>query len=131
MRVYVASWYENAEAVRDVHATLAEHGIEATSGWAYKVSGVENHSSRPPEAWRADAEANDADVARSDAILAIATPGKGAEMFAEIARGQVLGQPVVWVGRRSLSSWRNGVTHVDDVAAAVAVLVAMSCKEVA
>lgn len=118
-RVYVAAPYEDAATVRVVHEALADRGCSFSSGWAEDALGAEDFSRFAPARLRDIAEGNDRDVLDADAVLVLARAGVGGEMFAEARLALVLGLPVVWWGRRTLSSWRSGVEYVEDFGSAI------------
>src|SRR5262249_18320094 len=110
--VYVAAPYADRMLVRDVHVKLVEAGMVPASNWA--------NSNVPgdlqPEATARPIHQNDTSIAVSDAVLVLARPGAGGEMFCEVTRALVWGTPVYWVGRRILSAFRPGVRLFGDVA---------------
>ncbi len=127
MNVYVASWYDNAGFVREhVHEALRAFGIRPTSRWAEQARGPENFAAFQVDALRAIAADNDADLDRSDAVLMIATDGRGGESFAEVCRALLSGKLVVWVGRRTLSAFRRGVIRAEDLSDAFRILAEMA-----
>lgn len=122
-RVYVCAPFEDAGHVREhVHERLRTFGLEPSSRWAETARGAEDFAAFTPYALRAIAEANDLDLGNSQAALVLAREGTGGEMFAEARLALVMGIPVVWVGRRTLSAWRDGVVLVDDLDEAITVL---------
>lgn len=122
-RVYVCAPFEDAGHVRDVvHPRLLAFGLEPSSRWVEGARGVENQAAFTPHALRALAEANDLDLGNSHAVLVIARELAGGEMFAEARFALVMGLPVVWIGRRILSAWRDGVVRVEDLDEAISVL---------
>src|SRR4051812_47303326 len=124
-RIYVAAPYEDAMAVRDVHALLRRLGFDCTSSWAENARGPEDLTSLSFEAIRSLAEQNDADVMAADLVLVRARLGAGGEMFAEARWAIEKGKRVFWVGRkRILSAYRLGVVLFDDIDDALAALVA-------
>lgn len=123
MRIYVAAPYEDAAHVRGLHERLRSLGLEPTSHWAENAAGPENFASFTPMQLRAIAESNDTDVISSTAVLVLARAGAGGEMFAEARLALFLAKPVYWVGRRTLSSWREGVVRCEDLDDALARLV--------
>lgn len=129
--VYVAAPYADAPLVREVHQLLSDAGITPTSTWAKDATpGPENQSAFTPEQLRAFAENNDADVLRADAVLVLAREGAGGEMFAEVARAQLWGKAVFWVGRRTLSAWRAGVQQCWSVGDALVALRGVAARRV-
>lgn len=127
MKIFVAAPYADAAFVRDVvHPRLAAFGLEPVSRWADNARGPEDFSRHSPEVLRAEAERNDADIMRCEALLLIARHGAGGESFAEARIALAWGRPVVWCGQRlTLSAWRAGVTRVSDLDDAVAALLAV------
>ena len=113
--VYVAAPFSDADIVRSVHARLADIGIFAASSWAEHAIGREDFSKYTPDELRRFAAVNDADLRLADVCLVLARYGAGAEMFAEARLAIEWGKPVVWVGRRTLSSWRDGVTYCETL----------------
>lgn len=115
-RVYCAAPYEDAGFVREhVHDRLRALGFEPSSRWAESAFGHEDLTSFTTLTLRRIAAGNDADIDGSAALLMLARKGAGGECFAEAARALLRGIPVVWVGRRTLSAWREGVVRVDDL----------------
>jgi hypothetical protein len=110
-RIYVCAPFDDRVYVRSVHAQLVESGLKPMSTWA-NASEDENWSDE--EAVRLATFENTSQMATSDAMLVIARPGAGGEMFAEIARAQTWGKPIFWVGRRILSAFRPGVFRLGD-----------------
>lgn len=121
-RVYVASRYANAPAVREVHERLLASGITPTSAWATHAGGAEDFAKYDETQLRAFAAENDRCIDSSDAVLVLSMDGCG-ETYAEAARGLLHGLPLFWVGRRTLSAWRQGVTRCEDLDDALALLV--------
>lgn len=119
LRVYVASAFANRPDVRLMHCAIAQFGAVATSSWAM-VGG--DHPESLTDAIAAEALAtNDADIMRSHIMLVLGDPCSG-ETFAEARWAQTLGMPIVWTGRRVLSSYRPGVTYLESVDSCVALL---------
>lgn len=124
--VFVAAPFADGAFVREHWVPQLERfGMECTSSWLRHAHGPEDFSRFDPARLRAFAEENDRDIHRSDVVLALARAGAGGEMFAEVRYGLALRKPVVWAGRRTLSSYRDGVTWVEDHADALSVLVAL------
>lgn len=123
MQIYVAAPYADAPMVRAVHVRLVALGLAFTSTWAEAARGAEDFSALTPEGLRAAALENNRGIDDADAMLVLARDGAGGEMFAEARYALTLGIPVLWCGRRILSSWRDGVVICDDVDAALATLV--------
>lgn len=122
-KVYIASPYEDSPIVARVAEKLYSFGISSTSYWALQADGRKEDQSRStPEDLRSYALRNDADVLDSDAVVVLARPGTGGEMFAEARFALIVGKPVIWVGRKILSTWREGVTWVEDSDDAVSLL---------
>lgn len=114
--VYVAAPFADGAFVREhVHERLASVGATPTSTWVHASAGPEDFSRYTIEALREAAARNDADIRRSDVVLALARDGAGGEMFAEVRYALEIGRPVLWVGRRILSAWRVGVVRCDDL----------------
>ncbi|WP_394849821.1 hypothetical protein LZC95_20485 [Pendulispora brunnea] len=114
-RVYVAAPYEDAALVREVHERLRLHRAHATSEWARNARGADDLASLPRERRRALALANDFAVSTSDAVMVLARPGAGGEMFCEARLAIACHVPVFWVGREILSTSREGVSVCEDV----------------
>lgn len=117
MNVYVAAPYADAPVVRALHAALAAQRLKPTSTWADKAVGTDlaARADVDLDEARATLAQNDADLASADAVLVLARPGVGGEMFAEIRWAIGAGIPVIWVGRRILSAFRPGVTLCNDL----------------
>jgi hypothetical protein len=113
--VYVAAPYVDAPIVRMVHERLRDLGITPTSRWAEEANGAEDFVKMVPDALRAVAESNDRDLTKARALLVLSRHGAGAETYAEARLALVLGKPVVWAGRLTLSAWRTGVTRVAGI----------------
>lgn len=114
MHLYVAAPYPDIAMVRQLHMKLETIDIVPTSSWA---SGADNEdfSKFTPMQLRRAAEANDQDIHRAHAVLVIARPGAGGEMFAEARYAEMLGMPIFWVGRLTLSSWRPNVVRCASI----------------
>lgn len=116
MRCYVASRFAERFAVRAIHLRLRARGITPTSRWADTPDHLADTSN--PEEARAAALMNDEDIDASDAMLVVATPELG-EHACEARYSLALSIPVVWLGRRILSSYRPGVVRVDSLDEAI------------
>lgn len=122
-KVYVAAPYEDAHWVRVFHRLLNVNDFEFTSSWAEQATGVNAKDKSILYSSPADirihnkfaAVANDDNVIDCDAMVVVARPGVGAEMFAEARLAIHLGKKVIWVGRLSLSAWRDGVVICSDL----------------
>ncbi len=123
-RVYVAAPFQDARSVFEVHESLRELRLEPSSSWVALalVVGAEDFSRFTPERLRELAETNDLDVASSKAMLVLAREGVGGEMFAEARLALMMGIPVVWLGRRTLSAWRLGVVRAESLDEALALV---------
>lgn len=123
MRVYVAAPFGRVAEALEAHALLVSAGLTPSARWveaASKLTGKESLSWGYEGSGRAIAE-NDADLATSAAVIAMAWPGEGGEMFAEVRFFTDLGRPLYWVGERKiLSAYRPGVVHVGSLDEAVA-----------
>ena len=119
---YVAAPYIDAGRVLDVHERLVDLGIQPTSTWARTADGPEDLSRVTEDGLRLIARANDSDLRGSHVVLVLARDGAGGEMFAEARIALEWGRPVVWVGRRILSAYRDGVVRVEDIDDALVVL---------
>lgn len=127
LSVYVAAPYEDARIVCDVvHARMRKIGIKPMSRWAEQANGAENFALFDVEQLRRFAAQNDADVLGSDALLVMAKPGAGGEMFAEARFGLDRGKPIIWLGRRTLSAWRKHVVRAADLDHALEMLERMN-----
>ncbi len=123
--IYVASWYQNAPAVRDLHDRLLALGVTPTSSWASTARGAENLTAMSRAELVQIAIQNDRDLGNADAVIAIAGEGVGGEMFAELRLALMLSKPVYYVGqRRILSAYRPGVVLCADVDEAMAFAIA-------
>jgi len=121
--VYVASWFENAPVVGEVHERLLSVGLRPTSSWITVANGAaEDFALFTPERLRELAEQNDRDVGAADALLVLAARGRGGEMFAEVRLALIWQKPVYWVGRRILSAYRHGVVLCEDIDDALALM---------
>ncbi|WP_394825007.1 hypothetical protein [Pendulispora albinea] len=118
--IYVAAPYEDALLVREVHARLRACGCIYTSTWAENARGAENFALSTVDELREITRLNDDGIDMSDAMLVIARPGAGGEMFAEVRYALERQIPVYWVGRRILSTFRPGVTLCESIDDAVA-----------
>lgn len=115
-RIYVAAPFDDRYYVRAVHAKLVLAELRPTSTWA---NANEDENWEDDEAIHAASVENTTQIATSDAMLVIARPGAGGEMFAEVARAQTWGKPIFWVGRRILSAFKPGVFRFGDCMMAV------------
>lgn len=122
MRVYVAAPYIDAEKVRLVHAQLISRGMLPVSDWADTATGKEDLASMPIEDVRAVAMHNDLRVDSAQAVLVLARPDAGAEMYAEASRAILRGTFVVWLGHRPLSAYRHRVLRADSLDEALTAL---------
>ena len=113
-RVYVAAPFEDAHRVCEIHERLRQFGIEPTSDWAVGAYGPEALHEHSADRLRGFALGNDVSIRRADAILVLARAGVGGEMFAEARYAWDLRKPIVWVGRRTLSAYREGVVLAED-----------------
>ena len=124
--VYVAAPFARFMDSFAVTNDLRAAGHTSTSWWihaAYTTRGVEALTDRSAAVALAT---NDADVDRSDAMIVLAYPGEGGEMFCEMSRALARGIPVFYVGGRLvLSAFRPGVTRCASVADAIAALGAL------
>jgi hypothetical protein len=120
MRVYVAAPFARRSEVREVHKRLRALGIEPTSSWANAPDGIADAPT--PEEAKVAIRQNDADLKSSDAVLVMGYPGEGGEQFAEARLGILLGKPVIWTGRRILSSFRPGAVYLSTLDLALSAL---------
>lgn len=118
--VYVAAPFDEAPRVRVIHLALLDADMDPTSSWAMTASGPEDFSQFVPHQLREFAEQNSVDIRDSDAMIALAYPGKGGEMFCELAIALSWGKPVYYVGaRRVLSAYRRGVVICESAEQAI------------
>jgi len=110
-RIYVAAPFEDREYVRCVHKLLVEAELRPTSTWA---NACVDENWDDEEAIRRALVENTNQLCVSDAMLVIARPRAGGEMFAEAAKALHYGKPIFWVGRRILSAFRPGVFRFGD-----------------
>lgn len=110
-RIYVCAPFDDRVYVRSVHALLVESELRPMSTWA---NANEDENWEDEEAVRLASLENVSQMATSDAMLVIARPGAGGEMYAEVARAITWGKPIFWVGRRILSAFRPGVFRFGD-----------------
>lgn len=124
-KIYVAAPWERGGEVRAMHSLLTSRGFEPTSNWVYCTDG-KPEGRITPEIARPALARNYGDIKDSDAMLVLAYPGLGGEMFVEFgfARSQAI--PVFWVGPRViLSTFAVGVTLCDDIPDALQALEVM------
>ncbi len=119
LRVYVAAPFARRDEVRALHGRLEALGMEPTSQWAL---GTEREEDLTVAMARALAVRNDDDVARSHALLMTAYPGEGGESFGEARLAIEWRVPVIWVGRRTLSTFRRGVVEAANIDQALSLL---------
>lgn len=113
LRCYVASPYDDAPLVREVHARLRALGVRPTSTWAEHADGPERLDEMPIDQLRAIAIRNDVALAESDIVVVLPREGRGREMYGEARLAVAFGIPLVWVGpTRCLTSYRAGVERV-------------------
>lgn len=121
LRCYVASPYDDAPLVREVHARLRALGVRPTSTWAEHATGPERLDEMPLEQLRAIAVRNDVALAESDVVMVLPREGRGREMYGEARLAVAFGIPVLWVGStRCLTAYRAGVERVATVEDALA-----------
>lgn len=112
-RIYVAAPFQDKLYVRNVvHRKLVEAELRPVSTWAN--SDAEEDFQDEQVLANAICE-NDTQLACCDAVLVLARPGAGGEMFAEARIALVWGKPVFWVGRRVLTTFRRGVVRFADM----------------
>lgn len=107
MKVFVAAaWLESAR-VRELHSSLRAIDIEVLSIWAEKDGAIAGSSE--DLASLSDGELltlwyeNREGIADCDVFIILAdTPGR--EAFAEAEYARILGKPIVWVGRDTLTT---------------------------
>jgi hypothetical protein len=123
LSVYVSAPYiDAADVVREVHAKLHDIDIEPTSMWANEAVGPEDFTRFTPRELRLLAEKNDKDILRSHAMIVLARPSVGGEMFADARYASHLAIPTFWCGRLTLSAWRWNVVRCADWTAAISTL---------
>lgn len=124
-KVYVAAPWEKVAAVHEAHRQLLLRGFVFMSQWAHKADG-KPEGVLTPEVARLALVGNYTAVGDSDAMLVLAYPGLGGEMFVEFALARSQAIPVFWVGPRViLSTFAVGVTLCDDVPDALQALEVM------
>lgn len=126
MKVYIAAPFERIQYANMVAEKLRRSGIEVCSRWLTETPGkrLEDLSQKEIDAL---IEQNDVDVLLSDHLLAIAVPGLGGEMFAEVSLALTYNfykDRVVWCGERvTLSAYRPGVVRFGSVPEGVEYLI--------
>jgi nucleoside 2-deoxyribosyltransferase len=115
MILYVASPYDTAPEVRELHKRLTTLGIAFTSMWAEQANGAEDFSKFSPEKLKDIAEENDAHVRAADAVLVLSRETGGRETYAEARYALSQQKHVFWVGKLTLSAWRDGVTRCENI----------------
>jgi len=121
LKVYVASPFALREEVKLLHEKLRGAGIDPVAQWPY---GTEKESELTTAMARELADRNDNDIMDSHAMLVLARPGQGGEMFAEVNYALRWQSPVVWTGERViLSTFRQGVLRASSMEDAITVLV--------
>lgn len=121
LRVYVASPFALREEVKALHGALRAAGLDPVARWPY---GTEKEADLTTPMARELAARNDEDVDGSHALLVLARPAAGGEMFCEIARAVAARTPILWTGDRIiLSTFREGVLRAASIEDAVAILV--------
>lgn len=120
MRVFVAAPHQCKREVREAHLSLVHMGIEPTATWHLDEC---NYRALTSAETRVDEAKNREAIRSSHAVLAIGRDYVGGEMFAEAARALEWKTPIVWTGRRILTTWLPGVVHVRTIEEALAVLV--------
>jgi hypothetical protein len=132
LRVYVAAPYPDAPQVRAIHEDLRAGGLAPTSVWAEEADGPEDLLAMPLEEIRRRAERNDRALAASDVVVVLPRVGAGREMYGEARLAVALGVPVVWVGSPvCLTTFREGVTRVDSLGQATALLLSLAAARAA
>lgn len=122
LRVYIAAPFEDAARVRSLHRLLrAAFGITGVSQWAEKAE--ERAAVGTPSQFRAIRRENITDLESADLVLALIRHGAGREMFAEIGHALAKTIPLIWCGPPiGLSAFEQGVTIVDDIDQAIAIV---------
>lgn len=132
MNVYVAGPYTTAPYIRDeVYPRLRDAGMTIVSTWTEQQTrsdGTLTADGGPDRlddrdvalrAWKINRMCIDA----ANALLLVDTHGAGRETYAEVEYSLATGEkPVVWVGRRTLSSVHPAVVYVDSLKLAVEAL---------
>jgi len=122
--IYVAAPFERAAYVKQIHDMLTKLDFGFTSTWVEASTGGAEPF-KGEEAMRLAAESNDTCVLDADALLVLAYPGQGAEMFCEMSLALQHKKPVFYVGQRIvLSAYRSGVMRFPSLLEAVRALAA-------
>lgn len=134
MKVFVSADHAAVGRVREAHAKLRALGLSPVSRWAKRDAEPD-----PRVASIADVRdylrERDEDMATADVLLVLV--GEGSLQAAADARhalshwsGDAV-RPVVWVGRRTLDSYRRGVTCVESLEAGLQTLMMMAANRAA
>jgi len=102
LKIYVASPFAQIERVKTVHKLIQAAGMEFTSRWAEEPITGESHEIAE-KAFQMDR----ADLARSNALLALIDIPGGRETFCEIEVARLTGIPIVFVGKPHMSLERE------------------------
>lgn len=124
--VFIAAPFRKCRAAEDARAELSRAGIRCTSRWIDQACALGGHDSFTAEVAAKAIHENDSDLQSADVCVALYYPGKGCEMFGEVARALEWRKPVYLVVRDSswpLVAYRPGVTLCASVAAVVETLV--------
>ena len=134
MNVFVAADHSAVGRVREVHAKLRAVGIVAVSRWTKRDVEPDPRTMSIADV-RDYLRERDEDMAAADVVLVIV--GDGSLQVVADAR-QALShwsgdpvRPVVWVGRRTLDSYRRGVTHAESLEAGLQMLMRMAASRAA
>ena len=127
MRAFVSADHSAVGRVREIHPKLRALDLVPVSRWATRD--VEPDMLAMSADDRLATCASDDDMVEADVFVLV---GEGSLQAAADAR-QALShwsgdpvRPVVWVGRRTLDSYRRGVTHVESVEAGLQMLMRMA-----
>lgn len=110
LKIYVASPFSQIERVKHVHKLITDAGMEFTSRWA-----EEPITGEPHEIAEKAFQMDRADLARSNALLALIDIPGGQETFAEIEVARLTGIPIVFVGKPHMSLEREWINNTNLV----------------
>lgn len=120
LRVYVAAPFDDGPRLSTtVIPDMIYAGLIPLASWIDDALSGKTDKGLTIASAQAALHVNDFELTGSDAVLVVARDGVGGEMFCEAARAILLSIPVFWVGRRVLSSYRQGVTICDSVEDAI------------
>lgn len=118
LKVFVAAPYGRRLEVRKLHERMRDLGFEPVARWPMN----DYEDSVVPRVARVDASRNDHDRDKAHCLLMLGYPGEGGESFAECGSSLLCRTPVCWVGRRILSTYRDGVRIAESIEEALDVL---------